>query len=197
MKNLIPYSDKNKRGLEIFTLRSIIEQSIEWKTPLYINFIDFKKNFDSLLEDVTLNLISSVLLAFSWSPSWLAKWLSLSVFSCIPVSLCLDVNKAISSAKSRSSRVVKMDHVISLFESVVFLMTQSMAIRNKMGEMIQPCLTPKFTVNQSVSLLLTPMAWARLKNGLIINTKDSSKMDTSRQKTKRKTKNNLAKNHRK
>ena len=41
----------------------------------------------------------------------------------------------------------------------------------------------------------TPMALARLKNGQVINAKDGSKMDTSRQKTKRKTKNNLAKNH--
>ena len=37
------------------------------------------------------------------------------------------------------------------------------------------------------------MAWARLKNGQITNTKDSSKLDTSRQTIKRKTKNNLAK----
>ena len=31
---------------EIATLRIIVEQSIEWNTPLYINFIDFKKAFD-------------------------------------------------------------------------------------------------------------------------------------------------------
>ena len=37
----------------------------------------------------------------------------------------------------------------------------------------------------------TPMASARLMNGQIINTKDGSKMDTSRQKTKRKTKKQL------
>ena len=41
----------------------------------------------------------------------------------------------------------------------------------------------------------TPMVLARLKNGQITNTKDNSKMDTSRQKTMMKTKNNLAKTH--
>src|SRR4029434_916052 len=32
----------------IATLRIIIEQSIEWNTSHYINFIDFEKAFDSL-----------------------------------------------------------------------------------------------------------------------------------------------------
>ena len=32
----------------IFTLRQILEQSKEWNTPLYINFIDLKKAFDSI-----------------------------------------------------------------------------------------------------------------------------------------------------
>ena len=33
---------------QIFILRNIIEQSIEWQTSLYINFVDFSKAFDSL-----------------------------------------------------------------------------------------------------------------------------------------------------
>ena len=33
---------------QIFTLRTIIEQSLEHQTPLIINFIDFKKAFDSI-----------------------------------------------------------------------------------------------------------------------------------------------------
>ena len=33
---------------QIATLRIIIEQSIEWNTSLYVNFIDFEKAFDSL-----------------------------------------------------------------------------------------------------------------------------------------------------
>ena len=33
---------------QIATLRIIIEQSLEWKSSLYINFIDFEKAFDSL-----------------------------------------------------------------------------------------------------------------------------------------------------
>ena len=33
---------------QVFGLRNIIEQSIEWQAPLYINFVDFAKAFDSL-----------------------------------------------------------------------------------------------------------------------------------------------------
>ena len=33
---------------QIAALRMIIEQSVEWNSPLYINFIDFEKAFDSL-----------------------------------------------------------------------------------------------------------------------------------------------------
>ncbi|XP_061192296.1 uncharacterized protein LOC133200525 [Saccostrea echinata] len=33
---------------QIFTLRQILEQSNEWNSPLYINFIDFTKAFDSV-----------------------------------------------------------------------------------------------------------------------------------------------------
>ena len=32
----------------IATLRIIIEQSTEWQSPLYINFTDFEKAFDSI-----------------------------------------------------------------------------------------------------------------------------------------------------
>ena len=33
---------------QIFTLRNIVEQSLEFQTPLYVNYIDFKKAFDSI-----------------------------------------------------------------------------------------------------------------------------------------------------
>lgn len=36
------------KGDQIFTLRNIIEQCIKWNSPLLINFIDFKKAFDSV-----------------------------------------------------------------------------------------------------------------------------------------------------
>lgn len=35
-------------GDQIATLRIIIEQSIEWNSPVYVNFIDFEKAFDSV-----------------------------------------------------------------------------------------------------------------------------------------------------
>ena len=41
---------------QIFILRNIIEQLIEWQSSLYINFIDFEKAFDSLHRD-SLRLI--------------------------------------------------------------------------------------------------------------------------------------------
>lgn len=33
---------------QIFTLRQIVEQSIEWSSTVYANFIDFTKAFDSV-----------------------------------------------------------------------------------------------------------------------------------------------------
>ena len=33
---------------QIFILRNIIEQSIEWQSSLYINFVDYTKAFDSI-----------------------------------------------------------------------------------------------------------------------------------------------------
>ncbi|KAK7103731.1 hypothetical protein V1264_018575 [Littorina saxatilis] len=33
---------------QIATLRIIVEQSLEWKSPLYINFVDYEKAFDSV-----------------------------------------------------------------------------------------------------------------------------------------------------
>jgi len=36
---------------QIFLLRNIIEQSIEWQSSLYVNFIDFEKAFDSVHRD--------------------------------------------------------------------------------------------------------------------------------------------------
>ena len=36
---------------QIFALRNIIEQCLEWNTPLFINFVDFRKAFDSVYRD--------------------------------------------------------------------------------------------------------------------------------------------------
>ena len=44
---------------QIFTLRNIIEQSIEWNMSLFINFIDFKKAFDSIHRNTLWKLMGS------------------------------------------------------------------------------------------------------------------------------------------
>ena len=44
---------KNKSCIDhTATMRINIEQSIEWQSPLYINFIDFEKAFDSVDRDM-------------------------------------------------------------------------------------------------------------------------------------------------
>ncbi|CAH8662821.1 unnamed protein product [Heterobilharzia americana] len=42
---------------QIATLRIIIEQSIEWQSPLHLNFIDFEKAFDSVDREVIWKLL--------------------------------------------------------------------------------------------------------------------------------------------
>ena len=42
---------------QIATLRIIVEQSIEWQSSLYINFIDFEKAFDSISREVLWKLL--------------------------------------------------------------------------------------------------------------------------------------------
>ena len=44
---------------QIFALKNIVEQCIEWKTPLYINFIDFKKAFDSIHRETLWTILRS------------------------------------------------------------------------------------------------------------------------------------------
>ena len=42
---------------QIATLRIIVEQSIEWQSSLYVNFIDFEKAFDSISREVLWRLL--------------------------------------------------------------------------------------------------------------------------------------------
>ena len=42
---------------QIATLRIIVEQSLEWNSPLYINFIDYEKAFDSVDRDTLWKLL--------------------------------------------------------------------------------------------------------------------------------------------
>ena len=51
----------------IATLRIIIEQSTEWQTPLYMNFIDFEKAFDSV-DRVTVEFHQNL---SNWSRSFM------------------------------------------------------------------------------------------------------------------------------
>ena len=43
---------------QIAALRIIIEQSLEWNTSLFLNFVDFEKAFDSLDREVLWNLMA-------------------------------------------------------------------------------------------------------------------------------------------
>ena len=42
---------------QIATLRIIIEQSLEWKTGLYLVFVDFEKAFDSVDREVIWQIL--------------------------------------------------------------------------------------------------------------------------------------------
>ena len=42
---------------QIASLRIIVEQSLEWNSPLYISFIDYKKAFDSVDRETTWKLL--------------------------------------------------------------------------------------------------------------------------------------------
>ena len=46
---------------QIATLRIIVEQSIEWNSSLYINFVDYQKAFDSLEITSFINIIQKLL----------------------------------------------------------------------------------------------------------------------------------------
>ena len=49
------------RGIteQIFILRNIIEQSVEWQASLYVNFVDFQKVFDSLARERIWQILRS------------------------------------------------------------------------------------------------------------------------------------------
>ena len=45
---------------QIATLRIIVEQSIEWNSSLYVNFVDYEKAFDSSGQGDTLENITTL-----------------------------------------------------------------------------------------------------------------------------------------
>ena len=36
---------------QICTLRNILEHCMEWQAPIYVNFVDFRKAFDSVIRE--------------------------------------------------------------------------------------------------------------------------------------------------
>ena len=42
---------------QIFALRNIIEECIEWNAPIFVNFVDFCKAFDSIHRDTILTVM--------------------------------------------------------------------------------------------------------------------------------------------
>ncbi|XP_039403554.1 uncharacterized protein LOC120409474, partial [Mauremys reevesii] len=44
---------------QIFVLRMIMEQSLEWNSPLFINYLDFKKAFDSIRHPSLWNILKT------------------------------------------------------------------------------------------------------------------------------------------
>ena len=92
----------------------------------------------------TLTHMAYVFFKLILKPTWLLNMLSRSVFSW----MCCRVwdNRAKSSAKSRSSSIVKGVHLMPLrWSSIVRQRTQSIAILNSMDDMTHPCRTPVLT----------------------------------------------------
>merc|ERR1711911_32185 len=76
---------------QIATLRVIVEQSLEWNTSLYINFIDYEKAFDSVDRNTLWKLLrhygvpekivslirksydGDVEVGFKWTRKWVEK----------------------------------------------------------------------------------------------------------------------------
>ena len=44
---------------QIFALRNIIEQCLEWNTSFFINFVDFRKAFDSVHRNILWKILHS------------------------------------------------------------------------------------------------------------------------------------------
>ena len=75
------------------------------------------------------------------SPTLAASATSLLVLS--SMSTYLDDSKAMSSAKSRSSKTeVSFHHMPVLLPSVVLFMTQSIDSKKRNPDMVHPCFTP-------------------------------------------------------
>ena len=82
---------------QIFELRNIIEQCLEWKTPLFINFIDFRKAFDSVHRESLWKILATYGLP--------AKIISLirASYTNFECSVVLDNNTISESAKAAYS----------------------------------------------------------------------------------------------
>ena len=56
-ENQAGFRNSRSYGYQIPTLRIIIEQSIEWNSPVLVNFIDFEKAFDSVDREMLWKLM--------------------------------------------------------------------------------------------------------------------------------------------
>ena len=91
-----------------------------------------------------------VFLALIFSPILSVVVAMMSVFVCM--SWCRCVSKAISSAKSKSSRMVVSVHLIPLCPSLVTcFIIQSIPRMNRNGERMHPCFMPVVTLKASVN----------------------------------------------
>ena len=69
------------------------------------------------------------------------KCLYIVCHSCIPTSVCLTLAE-MSSAKSRSVNLFWPHSIPKLESSIALVMTKSMVMRKRKGEIMQPCITP-------------------------------------------------------
>ena len=129
------------------------QSSLETVAPKYTNIStsSISRKFTSTISLFREFIRSSLHLStLSFSPTLPSSWASLSVL--VWMCCCLvDDERAISSAKSKSSSFVLNFRLIPVFPSChVFHIAKSTTSRNSKADMLQPCFTPVLILNHSV-----------------------------------------------
>ena len=131
----------------LLCISSLVPPSWQSTLPKYVNLMVYGMSCPLTLIFVgerTLTHMASVFFKLILKPTWLLNMLSKSVFSWM--CCCGWDNRVKSSAKSRSSCIVKGVHLMPLcWSSIVRQRTQSIAILNSMDDMTHPCRTPVLT----------------------------------------------------